>query len=155
MTALPFADSVKSGLLASGWYANRLGHDVFPGVLALCYHGIRASADVVDGIPFANLHVVADTFEEQCRMIADTCHPIDLATLRDAQVSGRSLPERPVLVTFDDGYRSVFELARPILLRHHPGRGVRLLRAGAASAPVLVRRRGARGRPRRVRRASR
>ena len=118
MTALPFADSVKSGLLASGWYANRLGHDVFPGVLALCYHGIRASADVVDGIPFANLHVVADTFEEQCRMIADTCHPIDLATLRDAQVSGRSLPERPVLVTFDDGYRSVFELARPILLRH-------------------------------------
>ena len=47
MTTLPFADSVKTGLLASGWYANRLEHDAFPGVLALCYHGIRASADVM------------------------------------------------------------------------------------------------------------
>jgi peptidoglycan/xylan/chitin deacetylase (PgdA/CDA1 family) len=28
------------------------------------------------------------------------------------------LPERPVLVTFDDGYRSVFELVRPILRRY-------------------------------------
>ena len=62
---------------------------------------------------------------------------------------GRALPERPVLVTFDDGYRSVFELARPILQRYqHSGRGVRLLRAGPPSASVLVRRRGARARPR-------
>ena len=118
MSTRPFADSVKAGLLASGWYANRLGHDAFPGVLALCYHGIRASADVVDGIPFANLHVIAETFDEQCRVIAETCHPIDLATFRDARAGARPLPERPVLVTFDDGYRSVFELARPILLRH-------------------------------------
>jgi peptidoglycan/xylan/chitin deacetylase (PgdA/CDA1 family) len=118
MTTLPFADSVKTGLLASGWYANRLGHDAFPGVLALCYHGIRASADVVSGIPFANLHVVAETFDEQCRVIAETCHPIDLAAFRDARAGRGALPERPVLVTFDDGYRSVFELARPILHRH-------------------------------------
>ena len=51
-------------------------------------------------------------------MIAETCHPIDLATFRDARAGGRALPERPVLVTFDDGYRSVFELARPILRRY-------------------------------------
>ena len=44
MTTLPFADSLKTGLLAAGWYANRLGHDAFPGVLALCYHGVRESA---------------------------------------------------------------------------------------------------------------
>jgi len=118
MTTLPFAGSVKTGLLASGWYANRLEHDAFPGVLALCYHGIRASADVMDGVPLADLHVIADTFEEQCRMIAETCHPIDLATFRDARAGGCALPERPVLVTFDDGYRSVFDLARPILRRY-------------------------------------
>jgi peptidoglycan/xylan/chitin deacetylase (PgdA/CDA1 family) len=118
MTTLPFADSVKTGLLASGWYANRLGHDAFPGVLALCYHGIRASAEPNDAMPFANLHVLAETFDAQCRMIAETCHPIDLATFCEAKTSGCALPERPVLVTFDDGYRSVFELARPILLRY-------------------------------------
>jgi peptidoglycan/xylan/chitin deacetylase (PgdA/CDA1 family) len=118
MTTLPFVASMKAGLLASGWYANRLGHDAFPGVLALCYHGIRRSSTDEDGIPFANLHVGADTFDAHCRVIAETCHPIDLAAFREARVAGRALPERPVLVTFDDGYRSVFELARPILHRY-------------------------------------
>ena len=118
MTAFPFADSVKTGLLASGWYANRLGHDVFPGVLSLCYHGLRESAGDDDRVPFANLHVLAETFEAHCRMIVETCHPIDLATFCAARAGGRPLPGRPVLVTFDDGYRSVFDLARPILLRH-------------------------------------
>ena len=89
-------------------------------------------------------------------MIAETCHPIDLATFRDARAGGRALPERPVLVTFDDGYRSVFELARPILRRYRiPAADVRLLRAGAPSASVLVRRRDARARAGRLRRDSR
>ena len=118
MTSMPFAGSVKTGLLASGWYAKRLGHSSFPGVLTLCYHGIRESAEDDGSIPFANLHVTADTFTEHIRMIAETCHPIDLQTFCDAQALGHPLPERPVLVTFDDGYRSVFELARPSLLRH-------------------------------------
>jgi peptidoglycan/xylan/chitin deacetylase (PgdA/CDA1 family) len=118
MTTMPFADSVKNGLLASGWYANRLDHSSFPGVLTLCYHGIRESADDDASNPFANLHVVADTFAEQMGMIAKTCHPIDLQTFCDAQAPGHRLPARPVLITFDDGYRSVFELARPILRRH-------------------------------------
>jgi peptidoglycan/xylan/chitin deacetylase (PgdA/CDA1 family) len=117
MTTLPFADSVKTALLASGWYADRLERDAFPGVLALCYHGIRETADE-HGFPFAHLQVVAKTFEAQCRMIAETCHPIDLRTFCDARTTGRRLPDRSVLVTFDDGYRSVFELARPILRRH-------------------------------------
>src|SRR3954470_23767498 len=105
MTALPFADSVKAGLLASGWYANRLGHDSFPGVLALCYHGIRPAERDGDGIPLADLHIAVDRFDAHCRIIAETCHPIDLATFCDAQTCGRALPDRPVLVTFDDGYR--------------------------------------------------
>ena len=117
MTRLPFGDSVKTGLLASGWYANRLAHDAFPGVLGLCYHGLRESPEDDGSIPFANLHVLAETFEAQCRMIVETCHPIDLATFCDARENGRPLPERPVLITFDDGYRSMFELARPVLLR--------------------------------------
>ena len=45
MTRIPFADSIKTGLLATGWYANRLERDAFPGVLTLCYHGLRQSAE--------------------------------------------------------------------------------------------------------------
>ena len=118
MTALPFADTVKTGLLASGWYANRLRRAPFPGVLGLCYHGVLESDHDVAATPHGNLHVTAATLDAQCRMIADTCHPIDLATYRDARAIGRALPERSVLITFDDGYRSVFELARPILRRY-------------------------------------
>jgi peptidoglycan/xylan/chitin deacetylase (PgdA/CDA1 family) len=51
-------------------------------------------------------------------MIAETCHPIDLATFDEARHGTRALPDRPVLITFDDGYRSVFEIARPILRRY-------------------------------------
>jgi hypothetical protein len=43
MTTLPLADTIKTGLLASGWHANRLERDAFPGVLTLCYHGVRKS----------------------------------------------------------------------------------------------------------------
>ena len=118
MTTGLFGDAVKSGLLASGWYANRLEQAAFPGVLALCYHGVRESAADESRFPIPNLHVIEETFDAQCRIIAATCHPIDLAAFCEARAGRRALPERPVLVTFDDGYRSVFELARPILQRH-------------------------------------
>jgi peptidoglycan/xylan/chitin deacetylase (PgdA/CDA1 family) len=109
---------VKAGLLDVGWYARRLENDVFPGVVVLCYHGLRPRR-VDDGrVPFANLHVIAEWFDAQCRMIVETCHPIDLDTFRLARSGVGSLPDRPIVITFDDGYRSVFELARPILLKH-------------------------------------
>jgi peptidoglycan/xylan/chitin deacetylase (PgdA/CDA1 family) len=109
---------VKAGLLASGWYARRLERDTFPGVAVLCYHGIRPSASDAGDTPFAGLHVDAETFDAHCRLIAESCDPIDLATFSAARETRGPLPPRPVLVTFDDGYRSVFELARPILRRH-------------------------------------
>jgi peptidoglycan/xylan/chitin deacetylase (PgdA/CDA1 family) len=118
MTTTSITDTAKAGLLATRWYAHRLEHDTFPGVLVLCYHGLRSSSRGTDDIPFANLHVTDETFEAHCQLIADTCHPIDLAAVRDAQLTHRALPARPVLVTFDDGYRSVFEMARPVLRRY-------------------------------------
>jgi peptidoglycan/xylan/chitin deacetylase (PgdA/CDA1 family) len=41
-----------------------------------------------------------------------------LADWRAAIAGGPPLPARPVLLTFDDGYRTVFTLARPILERY-------------------------------------
>jgi peptidoglycan/xylan/chitin deacetylase (PgdA/CDA1 family) len=118
MTTSSLTGTAKAGLLATRWYAHRLEHDAFPGVAVLCYHGLRPASRATKDIPFANLHVTDETFESHCRLIAETCHPIDLVAFADAQLSQRGLPPRPVLVTFDDGYRSVFEMARPILRRY-------------------------------------
>ncbi|HEY7292951.1 MAG TPA: polysaccharide deacetylase family protein [Vicinamibacterales bacterium] len=109
---------IKNGLLSSGWYGWRLGRDRLPGVLVLCYHGIRPDAYISDGMVFSNLHMPSRTFEGHLRVISQCCHPISLGEWRHAITTGRPLPKRAVLVTFDDGYRSVFTIARPMLKRY-------------------------------------
>jgi peptidoglycan/xylan/chitin deacetylase (PgdA/CDA1 family) len=114
---MPLQGPLKAGLLAAQWYGYVLERYAFPGVLVLSYHGLRP-ADFAGDLPFANLHIAADVFEEHCRVLAEHCHPIGLDAWSAANEGGRALPSRPVLLTFDDGYRSVFELARPILRRY-------------------------------------
>lgn len=110
--------AVKRGLLRAGHYARRLRGDAFPGVAVLCYHGVRADGAPDAGLPFAPLHVRAGELSAHCRLVRETCHPISLEQWRRARAGGPPLPPRPVLFTFDDGYRSVWSLARPILERH-------------------------------------
>ena len=88
---------VKAGLLASRWYTRRLAHDTFPGVVVLCYHGVRSRAWRADESAFPNLHVGEATFDGHCRVIAQTCQPIGLDDWRTALSGGRPLPPRPVL----------------------------------------------------------
>jgi len=52
------------------------------------------------------------------RLRAAGVRTVGVAELADAVRHGRPLPDRAVALTFDDGYRSVFELARPILRRY-------------------------------------
>ena len=108
--------AAKQTLFQLGYYQQRLSQMAFPGVAALCYHGIRGRGD--GSVPFADLHVDTAVFEAHCRLIAASCDPISLDDLRDARAGRRPLPKRPVLVTFDDGYRSVLDRALPVLERH-------------------------------------
>jgi len=112
------ARAVKASLEASGHYLRHLRRDRFPGVAVLCYHGVRDGADADRALPFAPLHVLVAELAAHCRVLRRACHPIGLAEWRAAQNGGPPLPARPALVTFDDGYRSVFTLARPILEEH-------------------------------------
>jgi peptidoglycan/xylan/chitin deacetylase (PgdA/CDA1 family) len=67
---------------------------------------------------FEQLHVRASELEAHCRFLRETCHPVSLHDWQAAQAGGPPLPARPVLVTFDDGYRSVLTMASPILRRY-------------------------------------
>jgi peptidoglycan/xylan/chitin deacetylase (PgdA/CDA1 family) len=62
-------------------------------------------------------HDIADPagFERQVRHIRSFMSPVSLDDLLAAMDGEHPLPARPVLVTFDDGDRSVYEEAMPIL----------------------------------------
>ena len=105
----------KRGLLKIGYYRTALARARFPGPVVLCYHGLRPDAAPAGSMPFENLHVRASTFAEHCRVVREMCHPISLDDWRDGVAGRRALPDRPVLITFDDGYRSVLTIGAPVL----------------------------------------
>lgn len=113
-----FRSSTKSALFGLGHYLRRIRRQEFPGVAVLSYHGVRESNGVDDAVSLPWLHLAAQEFEAHCRFIREACNPISLSQWRDAVNGGPPLPPRPVLLTFDDGYRSVLTVARGILSRH-------------------------------------
>ncbi|MER5178058.1 polysaccharide deacetylase family protein [Streptomyces sp. NPDC002896] len=65
------------------------------------------------------LSVAPQAFAEQMALIGDGGFtPLTTAQLADVWRSGQPLPERPVLITFDDGYEGVHRHALPVLAEH-------------------------------------
>jgi len=109
---------IKSLFLSSGYLGHKFRNLMFPGVAVLCYHGIRDDSWPVGTMNFEQLHVRANELEGHCRIARELCNPISLNDWRAAINGGPTLPKRPVLFTFDDGYRSIFTLAKPILEKY-------------------------------------
>lgn len=76
----------------------------------LMYHDL-----VQDGQPFGNWAVTESRFREDLQWLADNGYT---AVSAEELATGNPLPERAVLITFDDGYRSNYELAFPILVEY-------------------------------------
>lgn len=76
----------------------------------LMYHNV-----VMEGEPCNEMTVTAQRLERDLRWLADngyeTVLPRELA-------AGMPLPKKPVLITFDDGYRSNYALAYPLLQQY-------------------------------------
>jgi peptidoglycan/xylan/chitin deacetylase (PgdA/CDA1 family) len=110
--------AAKKTLWRLGYYTRRLRRDEFPGPAVLCYHGVRADDEPAGAQPFSGLHVPAAELEAHCSLIRRDCNPISLTQWLAASAEGASLPPRPVLMTFDDGYRNVLTLGAPILAEY-------------------------------------
>lgn len=81
----------------------------------LCYHRVaEPDPDRFQGFR-TNISATPRGFRAQIEYLARRFSPITLADLRAFVQEGRSLPPRPALVTFDDGYRDNGEVAWPIL----------------------------------------
>lgn len=85
-------------------------------LLVLCYHGVVAGDHAGDRHEYRNT-VAAFDFERQMRHLARHFSPVSAARVLDWIDGGRELPDRAVLVTFDDGYRNNLTQALPVLQR--------------------------------------
>ena len=85
----------------------------------LMYHRVGSEPTAEPAITRA-LTVPPTVFDAQMRFLhAAGYHAITAAQLYAALEQGRPLPPRPVLITFDDGYRDVLWNASPELARLH------------------------------------
>lgn len=81
----------------------------------LMYHYISIPPTDAD-IYRTDLSVTPENFREQMTYLAENGYtPIDLYQLSAAVTSQMELPEKPVILTFDDGYLDNYENAFPIL----------------------------------------
>ncbi len=78
----------------------------------LMYHNIAGNGD-------GSVTVTAESFESQMKTLAENGYTaVTLDDLYDFVYSGAELPDKPVLITFDDGYMSNYEIAWPILEKY-------------------------------------
>lgn len=80
----------------------------------LMYHSVRRKPREVSDLLGGIAHSEA-VFRGQMTLLAREFRPITLELLADCLRTGRELPQRAVVVTFDDGYADNHEIAMPIL----------------------------------------
>jgi peptidoglycan/xylan/chitin deacetylase (PgdA/CDA1 family) len=103
----------------------------------LMYHYIRTNPDPRDRLGF-NLSVTPDDFGRQMDWLAaNGYHPIDLGDLRAYLLDRSVLPDRSVVLTFDDGYRDLYTAAYPVL-RAHGFKAVSYVVSGFVGSPSSV-----------------
>lgn len=74
---------------------------------------------VVPGQDTNPYNLSPDVFEEQMRYLYDNGYAtITIEQLRDAIVNGAELPEKPIVISFDDGDISVYKRAFPIMEKY-------------------------------------
>lgn len=106
---------VKKALMESGalrWLARRRGKSV----AILMYHSVLEVPDQVQD-SLGGIALPTTAFQSQMEVLAKEFHPIDLEQAGRFVTGQGDLPDRAVVVTFDDGYTDNYEVAMPILNR--------------------------------------
>lgn len=99
---------MTAGMAVCALHADPLAPDE---LLILCYHSVQPASR--SGDPYV---LTQRRFVEQMEYLhAHDYHPISFDQLEDAVEGRKRLPDRAVLLTFDDGYRSYGDFVVPVL----------------------------------------
>jgi peptidoglycan/xylan/chitin deacetylase (PgdA/CDA1 family) len=102
LIVIPLVIANRGGLTAKGYQT----------VPVLCYHRFAVSCD-------SNLCMPADVFERQMRYLKNNGYrvigPEELNEFLDYR---QAIPKKAVMISVDDGYRSVYNVAYPILKKY-------------------------------------
>jgi peptidoglycan/xylan/chitin deacetylase (PgdA/CDA1 family) len=107
---------IKKSLMATG--APRLASRLRPKTaIILVYHSVLDDPrECADSIGVANIHST-DLFRKQMEVLARNYHPVTVEDILLFLTGKKTLPRKPVAVTFDDGYADNPEVAAPVLNR--------------------------------------
>jgi peptidoglycan/xylan/chitin deacetylase (PgdA/CDA1 family) len=115
VTAQQAKQAVKNALyrtIGETSTAFRLHPDGLRTLSILMYHKVNDLPDNPTTVPVAK-------FDEQLARLGELGYNVvDLDAVLDHYTVGRPLPEKAVLITFDDGYRDTLENALPVLQKH-------------------------------------
>jgi biofilm PGA synthesis lipoprotein PgaB len=125
------------GLLGSGAQARSTAPpDPYRGLIVLAYHEIAEGPKTLE----RDFAVTPEHFQAQIGWLAEHgYHFASIDELLAAQAGRRRLPPRSVLLSFDDGYRSFYDNAFPVLKRHRAPAVLGLVGSWLEAPPGLVR----------------
>lgn len=84
----------------------------------LIYHNVTTNADLVLKDP--TVHIAADVLEEHLTTLINAGYnTISMSDYYAWRKNNKPLPKNPVLITFDDGYISNYELAFPLFQKYN------------------------------------
>jgi peptidoglycan/xylan/chitin deacetylase (PgdA/CDA1 family) len=112
MTAV--ADAVFDGAVrmqVDRWLRHRVRHEI----VIVTYHGFSATPERSGVRNFHGKHVAAGVLRRQLEYLKRHHSLLSLTDLLAALAGQRDLPPRPAMVTVDDGYRSTYTIAFPLL----------------------------------------
>lgn len=85
----------------------------------LLYHFVGRETLERDGRSVSRFNVTAADFEAQLMLLKQLgYHPVTVGEIAAAMEGKATLPERPIVLTFDDGWREQYDVAFPILQRY-------------------------------------
>lgn len=82
-----------------------------PAVPVLCYHSVDASGDIYNVTP--------ERLRDHFQYFKDQGYTLISPAQFKAAASGASLPKKPLLISFDDGYASFYTTVYPLLKEYH------------------------------------